>query len=195
MSVPNSFRLITNRDESLRAFRAFKRAFSVDAQVVQGCHVGWSGGTTQADVCWHEENRVWGVLRAAPPQPKRKGGDRFWNCFGISEPRPGASLNITVEINPPHSGENRRTAGVFLRDQRGRVYVGHSGRVGGGRRGIGLQAFREFSDHLAWQWIVTPRGARKIVVFGPLEDGALMERLAPFVNTVAEFKDSVARRR
>ena len=57
-----------------------------------------------------------------------------------------------------------------------------------------MRAFREFSDHLAWQWIETPQGAREIVVFGPLEDGALVERLAPFVNTVAEFKDSVASR-
>ena len=195
MSVPSAFTLITNRDESLRAFKAFKTAFLVDAQVVRGCHLGWPGGTTQANVYWHEKIRVWGVLRAAPPQPKRKGGDRFWNCFGVSEPRPGTSLSITVEINPPHSGENRHTAGVFLRDHKGRVYVGHSGRVGGGRRGVGLQAFREFSDRLSWLWITTPRGAREIVVFGPLEDGELPEMLAPFLNTVAEFKDFVARGR
>ena len=100
-----------------------------------------------------------------------------------------------VEINPPHSGEYRHTAGVFLRDHKGRVYVGHSGRLGGGRRGVGLHAFREFSDRRPWLWITTPRGAREIVLFGPLEDGELPEMLAPFLNTVAEFKDFVARGR
>ena len=99
MSVPSVFTPITDRDGNLRAFKVFKGVFSTHAQVVQGCHLGWSGGTTQTDVYWHEENRIWGVLRAEPPQPKRKGGDRFWNCFGISEPRSGAPLNITVEIN------------------------------------------------------------------------------------------------
>lgn len=48
---------------------------------------------------------------------------------------------------------------------------------------------------LPWQSITTLRGAREIVVFGPLEDGELLKMIAPFVNVVTEFKDSVAWRR
>lgn len=82
-------------------------------------------------------------------------------------------------------------AGVFLRDEEGCRYVGHSGRIGGGRPGVGRQAFREFSHHLSGREIATPNGAREIVAFGPLETGELPGRLAPFVHKVAEFKDAV----
>ena len=195
MSAPDALELITGHDDSLRAFNAFKAAFAAGASVAHDCCLGWSGGTVQADVYWHEKIRVWGVFRETPPQPRHKGGHRFWNCFGVSDPRNNATLNITVEINPPHGGENRRAGGVFLHDEEGRFCVGHSGRIGGGRRGVGQRAFREFSDHLAWQDITSPSGAREIIAFGPLQAGKLPDMLAPFVHTVAEFKDVVQIRR
>ena len=185
--------LITGRDESLRAFKAFESAFSANANVIPGCRLGWSGGNVQADVYWNKVAGIWGVFRKTPPQPRHKGGNRFWNCFGVSEPRSDTTLSITVEINPPHRGENRHTAGVFLRDVVGRHYVGHSGRVGGGRPGIGLKAFRRYADGLPWQEIRTPIGARKIAAFGPLENGRLFEKLGLFIHMVAEFKVSVAK--
>ena len=188
-----TFELITTHDESLRAFEAFQSAFSARANVIPNCRLGWSGGNVRADVYWHEAAGIWGVFRKTPPQPRHKGENRFWNCFGISEPRLDATLSITVEINPPHRGENRQTAGVFLRDREGRYHVGHSGRVGGGRPGIGLKAFRRYADGLAWQKITTPNGAREIAAIGPLENGQLFEKLGLFVHVVADFKDSVAK--
>ena len=188
-----TFELITRRDEGLRAFEAFESAFSAGANVIPRCRLGWSGGNVQADVYWHRASGIWGVFKKTPPNPRHKGRNRFWNCFGVSEPRLDATLSITVEINPPHRGENRRTAGVFLRDGQGRYHVGHSGRVGGGRPGVGLKAFRSFADNLPWQEIMTPNGARKIAAIGPLDNGRLFEMLGLFVHTVAEFKDSVAK--
>ena len=188
-----TFELITGREESSRAFAAFESAFSANSSVIPGCRLGWPGGSVQADVYWHEAAGIWGVFRETPPNPRHTGGNRFWNCFGVSEPRSDAILSITVEINPPHRGENRKTAGVFLRDGEGRYHVGHSGRVGGGGPGVGLKAFRRYADGLPWQKIRTPNGARKIVAFGPLENGRMFEMLGLFVHTVAKFKDSVAK--
>ena len=113
MSTPDTLTLITERDDSSCAFNAFERAFATGASVVHDCRIGWPGGTVQADVYWHGAIRVWGVFRKTPPQPERKGGNRFWNCFGISEPRYDTTLDMTVEINPPHEGENRKVAGVL----------------------------------------------------------------------------------
>ncbi len=68
-------------------------------------------------------------------------------------------------------------------------------------RSNGVDACPSVCEHsgnsaiLPWQWITTLRSARKIVVFGPLEDGELLKMLAPFVDAVAEFKDSVVWRR
>jgi hypothetical protein len=179
--------LLTGRRESLEAWEEFRGAFCAGAAVVRGCSVGWQGGGTRADVHWHRGIRIWGVFRDAPPGERA----RFWNCFGVSEPRPGAALDITVEVNPPHFGENRRVAGAFLRDEANRFYIGHSGRIGGGRPGIGQQAFRERSGHLPWGTINTATGPRELMVFGPFVEEKFPERLASFVRAVDCFKVDV----
>ena len=188
--------LVTERDESWRAFEAFERAFEAGADLFRDRVVGFQSGSFKVDVHWHGSAGIWGAFRRQPQDPQsKKLLDIFGNSFGVADPNQQSSLSITVEINPPHEGENRRTAGVFLRDELGRLYVGHTGRVGSGRPGIGQPAFREFAQDLPWQQIETPQGPRDVVGFGPLQDPALLlEGLARYVHTVARFKDGVASR-
>ena len=70
-------------------------------------------------------------------------------------------------MNPPHEGENRRTAGIFLRDELGRLHVGHTGRLGG--RGFKQAEFLKFAqaEGVEWQEIATPSGPRECR-FGPV---------------------------
>jgi hypothetical protein len=158
--------------------------------------VGFPSGSWRVDVHWHGAVGIWGLFVPKPrDHQSREPLHRFWIGFGVADPNQHSSLSITVEINPPHEGENRRTAGVFLRDELGRLYVGHTGRVGGGRPGIGQPAFRDFAQNLPWQKIETPQGPRDVVHFGPLQESAqLLEGIARYVHTVARFKDSVASR-
>ena len=181
--------LLTARRDSLGAWERFREAFCAGASVVRGCNVGWQGGDIRTDVYWDERNRIWGVFRSKPPGERA----RFWNCFGVFEPRPGAALDITVEVNPPHDGENRRVGGVFLRDEARRFYVGHSGRIGGGRPGIGLKAFRKRNGHLPWQTINTAKGPRELMVFGPFVKEGFPAMLGSFVWAVDRFKVAVQR--
>lgn len=140
MNTPRAFTLSTDLGESLRAFDAFKTAFAIGAHPFPNHYVGWQGGSVTVDVYWHMSIGIWGVFERRPPD-EGKGAARFWNCFGIADPGKDSMLSITVEINPPHQGEDRRTAGVFLRGEEGRFHVGHSGKVGGGRPGIGQRRF------------------------------------------------------
>jgi hypothetical protein len=188
--------LVTERDESLRAFEAFERAFATGADLFRDRVIGFQSGSLPVDVHWHGSAGIWGLFVRRPwDHQSGKPLDRFWCGFGLADPNQHSSLSITVEINPPHEGENPRTAGVFLRDELGRLYVGHGGRVGGGRPGIGQRAFREFAQDLTWQEIATPQGRlRDFVVFGPFQDPALLlDGLARYVHTVARFKDSYLR--
>jgi hypothetical protein len=181
--------LVTDRDESLRAFEALQAAFTDGARHFPGHAVGWQGGSVNVDVHWHGSLGVWGVFEKHPVDDER--ARRFWICFGISDPSHESALKVTVEMNPPHEGEDRRTGGVFLRDELGGTYAGHSGRVGGGRSGIGLRAFKAHSRDLAWQEIETPKGPREVLVFGPLQEKEFCALLAQFVHTVADFKEAV----
>ncbi len=112
MNTPGGLTLITDLGESLRAFDAFKTAFAIGAHPFPNHYVGWQGGSVTVDVYWHTSIGIWGVFERRPPD-EGKGAARFWNCFGIADPGKDSMLSITVEINPPHQGENRRTAGVF----------------------------------------------------------------------------------
>ena len=191
MSALDHLTLITKNDECLQVFAAFKTAFSDGAELFESNYLVWRGGSAQVPVYWHSSTGIWGVFEKKPPRVKKRA-NRFWNCFGIADPRKNERLRITVEINPPHEGENRRCAGVFLRDEQGGLYVGHSGKLGGSRPGVGRQAFRTCSHQLEWREIETPKGGREVVNFGPLKRGEVMEILAPFIRTVAEFKEASA---
>jgi len=75
--------------------------------------------------------------------------------------------------------------GVALRDHG--VLLAHRGKVGGGRTGIGKQAFLEF-----WkgETIEIGDGGREAAVIpvGFLGDPALIDQIAAFVGAVRDFK-------
>jgi hypothetical protein len=134
---------------------------------------------------------LWGVFQRDPPRQKPEA--RFWNCFGVDDPGEAGMLQITVEINPPHVGENGRLGGVFLRDAQGRLFIGHSGKVGGGRPGIGARSFRKFFENGEWLEIEgSRRRRREVVVFGPLDRDDLAAVIAPYVHAVARFKNAMS---
>jgi hypothetical protein len=58
---------------------------------------------------------------------------------------------------------------MFVRDADDQIYLAHTGKVGGGRRGIGLRAFRNFLGDNPWQEIDTLGGRRTAVVLGPID--------------------------
>jgi hypothetical protein len=100
-------------------------------------------------------------------------------------------LTITVEINPPHEGDDLRVAGLFARDSQNRIYVGHTGKVGGGRSGIGQNAFRGFLGDDRWHEI----GRKTARILGPIDSSDFANQVAEFVHTVADFKKGAANRK
>jgi hypothetical protein len=65
---------------------------------------------------------------------------RRLNWFGVLGERPGVS--ITVEVNTTYNGRNDNAAGFFARaPETGAIYFLHSGRVGGGAKGVGKNSF------------------------------------------------------
>ena len=115
---------------------------------------------------WLANFGIWAVIEPHPPI-REKPRHRFSNLFGVGSPAEQQLLQITVEINPPHEGENQRVAGLFAQDQDHHLYLAHSGRVGGGRPGIGLKEFRKFLGNTPWQETETEGGKRAALIFGP----------------------------
>jgi hypothetical protein len=98
-------------------------------------------------------------------------------------------LSIAVETNSPYEGVNRRIGGVFVRDDEGRAYIAHSGKVGGGRPGIGKEAFWEFYGGEQVETVQWPDGQKsRMIVIGRIDSEHLPVHVARFVHEVARFK-------
>lgn len=143
--------------------------------------LGFPGG--RADDCeLHYNDDIWhSTFEITESTP------RFWNGFGLSnELNTAKSNNISVEINIPMSGINRRVAGIFAKDDKNNLMLIHRGKVGGGREGIGKEAFL--------QWCKTRLSLISIdktqaVLVGTITSNNFVNELTNFINNVALFKE------
>lgn len=186
------FEAIRDRGENLAVFNLLREHWQRGAETFPEHLVGWQGGSRPFTVCWLPDLGFWSALERVPPDIKDETLQRFWNCFGIADPARQKILTITLEINPPHEEVNRRVAGLFARDGEDRVYIAHTGKVGGGRQGIGPKSFREHLEDHPWHEIKTRDGSRTAVVLGPIDAPDFPAQIAKYVYSVSRFKENVA---
>jgi hypothetical protein len=110
--------------------------------------------------------------------------------FGVLSERPGVS--ITVEVNTVYSGRNDQAAGFFARDvETGSIYLLHSGRVGGGTKGVGKSSFLTWAA-LAKQSLVSAIDSRGNIRSGlivmPVEGEAAVKSAIRYIDLVRRFK-------
>lgn len=116
---------------------------------------------------------------------------RNLNWFGLwSNDRQG--VDITVEVNVARQPGDARISGFFARDtQTGSIYLFHSGKVGGGRPGVGKRAFLAWSN-LPLMEVSTVNGKQRMgVMVGPVDDRSASKTLLRYIDTVARFKQAV----
>ena len=175
-------RPVTDGNESMALFEALRAQASAGAAAFPNRHVGYRGGGHDCVVYWRSHERIWGDFENFPYYK------RFWICWGVQHP--SVSCVITVETNPPVEGFDRRCSGAFLKDDKGEIYLGHSGRVGGGRKGIGKKAFRAYTQHRDWAAVQWPDGKLSdYLLLSRIGAEDLTPRIASFVHEVARFKD------
>lgn len=143
--------------------------------------VGHRGGSAPVTVHWCASLKLWATFG--------KLENRYWNAFGTARPDADATLAITVEINPPLTGIDRKMAGAFARDPVTRdVYLLHRGRIGGGAEGVGAELFwRRFRGGAQ---VVEPgrEDRARVVVVGKLGAPDFPRDLASFVHEVGRIK-------
>lgn len=179
-----SFVALADRSEIRRAYKRFR------ALVTQDCveltrYLGWQGGGGDATIYWNPSLRYWSSFRN-PNQHKR-----FICLFGLSDPYKWNNLNITCEINPDKNGADGRCAGLFIKDELGNVCVAHSGKIGGGRAGVGKRAFLDALDRERTQEIArNASNPQPVILIGPIGP-RVANHVASFVREAYEFKQSV----
>ena len=138
-------------------------------------------GKTEETVYWLTGKEVWAAFG--------RGHNRFWNPFGLGDPSKNQNLDITVEINPPYQGIDRRTAGAFAKDPTtGLVCLVHRGNMGGGKKGVGKNSFlAEYTNPLVTVFD-EGHGQSPAVLVGMLDDPGFVAGVTDFVKTVDDIK-------
>ncbi len=156
----------------------------------QGAHtIGFPGGNVDLPIYSAGKSKLW-VAFGGPTEDAAV--QRYWTPFGVYQPdRPAQS--ITVEINIPTDSNDAQVAGFFAEDsETGDIFLMHSGRVGGGRPGIGKSAFLVWSKAKLVEVSKENGELRSGIAVGKLDDPDLAGRIWTFVRSVHSFKDQVA---
>lgn len=148
--------------------------------------LGHQGASAKARVWWSDGLGLWFF-------PGKGEENRYWNAFGTARPKPDDALSITCEINFPKEGTDRRIGGAFAADGKGRIFVVHRGKLGGGRKGIGKALFeRQYRG--VWVDMEDDEEEASVAVVGLLHSPRFARQLSQFVNKIDKIKDLAAPR-
>lgn len=173
-------------DEALirKCHALFIRSFKPFIDKKYHVSLGHQGASTQARVSWSDRLGIW-------IYSTRISDSRYWNAFGIVKPGSSIHIPITCEINFPSAGIDRRIGGVMARDKKGRIFIVHRGKIGGGKKGIGKSLF-ENSYRGAWTLLEEGDGESPVALIGELKSPRFVRQATQFIRKVNVLKDSAA---
>jgi hypothetical protein len=161
----------------------FQNRFIDAADTTIEVHVGWRPETVLRTVNYISEHDIWTYSRL-----RDSNDNRYRNVFGIGKPAKGSAVPIDCLIAIPIDGIDRRIGGGFARDDDGNIYIFHRGKIGGGKKGVGKDAFfMHYSGEV--QRIVDGDQWNSVVVIGNLDAPDLIEKVSSFVHEVRRIKD------
>lgn len=117
---------------------------------------------------------------------------RFLNWFGVINDQ--KSLNITVELNVPITGINNRVASFFAKDPVSQIpYLIHTGKVGGGKEGVGKYAFLSYLNAKLVNIIDSEGKTKQGMILMALDETASIAVLLKYIGAIVQFKEAVRR--
>lgn len=181
------FSLLESKEEIAKVQRKLEATIRRDFNTQAIKNIGYPGGTT-LDAKVNTDGSYWYWTKdhrgAHDPNPRRL------NWFGLFHA--DSDLQISVEINTPYEGRNDQIAGFFGRDNNtGRIYLLHSGRVGGGKKGVGKESFLAWSNECLTEAADSSGGIRSGVLVMPIEGKAATRSAIRYIDTIARFKTAV----
>jgi hypothetical protein len=172
--------IVATPQESRRVVGRLKRKLQEGSQPFR-CRVGFQGGNRRDETVWW--NPAAGIWSFANDEL----ANRHWICFGVTHPDEHASPSITVEINIPKDVPSRSIAGA-LGKQGGDYFLTHSGRIGGGKKGVSKKAFLEFYEGERREIMWADGQSTERLVIGRIASPSFVNRLGAFVHAVDRFK-------
>jgi hypothetical protein len=98
---------------------------------------------------------------------------------------------MTCEINFPVRGIDRRVGGALAKDNKGRIFVVHRGKIGGGKKGIGKSLF-EGSFRGVWDVMEDGDTKSDVALIGALYSPRFVRQVVQFIRQVNIIKGAAA---
>jgi len=181
------FILLEGKQDIAAAERTLEATFKREFSRRETKYIGYPGGSTH-DAKVYTDGTYWywpgGKYDKNTPNP------RLLNWFGLFNEETG--LNITVEINVALEGRNDQAGGFFARDSNtGRIYLMHSGRVGGGTKGVSKEKFLAWSNAELHEAIDLTGKPREGIIAMPIDALGATQPCVQYIRKIAEFKIAV----
>jgi hypothetical protein len=182
--------MITETKEKHAAQRLLERNLKQVLKGPETCSIGIRIGNTEQKMYSAGEGRLWVVFGGVN---KDSTLHRYWNAFGIYQPG-ASSQSIAVEINITTEDNSRQVAGFFARDvESDKIFLMHTGKVGGGRKGIGKSAFLRYSKAKLVEVCEDGGAIRDGIIVGELGHPNFARQVEAFVSRAQRFKDAAVR--
>ena len=194
---------VKNRVQHKKAMRLLKEQLQIGSEECKGKVLGFQAGNIPCDIWWNKKHDFWYYLKpdkdilsrtkysSKKNQLKSKSRiNRTVLFLGLGNPKLKRNLNITVEISMPLDSLSMQVAGCLLLDSKEDFFIGHSGKIGGGRKGIGLTAFASWypEDPFPVDW---EGKIRDLLFITKIKSRTFQSELKDFVSRVKEFKEDV----
>ncbi len=181
------FLLIESKEEIAKAQRQLETTIQREFVRTDVKNIGYPSGRIK-DATVYTNDEYWfqsdDLSGSAQPNPSRL------NLFGRF--RKERDLQISVQFNIPYDGSNRRLAGFFARDsETGSIYLFHSGGVGGGKKGVGKNAFLNWSPYRLEEVLESAGSKRRGILVMPIDARAATPPLILYIKKIDQFKELV----
>ena len=159
--------------------------------------VNWPRGKARVDQPEPERPEVRfqrsGTSPAKAWSPKR-GGLQFRNFLMFGEPGSTDSMNIAVQVNFPLGRFNISNGGVFVEDEEGEIWIGHTGKMTRVTQLKRKPILQRFADMTVQAERVGKR-PREIIRITKLRGRSTISELWPFASRAREVAEEAHRER
>ncbi len=174
------FKTVSDEKEIRRLHSIFSKKMENHLTERMNVHVGYKGENKLLDVSYSSDLNIWWTFQRL--------SDRHWNSFGVGIPLRKSNNSITCEINYSFQGFNTSLAGGFASNEEGEIILIHSGRIGGGRKGIGKTLF---TDNYIGEIIPVKvkNNVSEYAPVGSLSSVRFGSQVALFVHEISRIKE------
>lgn len=145
-------------------------------------YLGTRGGGGFYLVSYSSELGIWWYKGVA------NNKKRYWNAFGVGSSPETLTQDYFIEINYPMQGTNRRVAALWAKDEWGKIFLMHSGKMGGGKKGFTKEFFFQHYNG-TYESVNFLNKKNEYVLIGGLYDTLLPYQVAQYVKEVFRIKN------